>query len=680
MMSKVGRRKLEESFKLKLEIMTSGLDIRENFFFFGWKATNQHCTRQLFYQKYTLGYISSCAIADSEASFPEDKAMTISLLSFVLLLFFPSTNHITAESPATPVTDFSCTMDSPASCNTYVIYRAWAPGFLGVRNISHLFGVNGSSVAKASNLASEETQLRPGQLLLVPISCSCTGNNYFANITYEIKELDSFYFVSITTFENLTNYAAVEDLNPSLHPTSLPIGIEVVFPLFCKCPSHLQRDKGINYLITYVWQPDDDVLHVGANFKASTVDIVDENNNRNFNAAVYHPLLIPVSQLPLLPLPERKASKDRWILAVVLITGVIVFLLVSMLVYTLLHRKKKTLDHSDSSLETSDLIKLKKAEDEKFVLKIMQDKLLPGVLGYLGKPIMYEIKVIMEATMNLNEQYRIGGSVYRATINGQVVAVKKTREDITEELRILQKVNHGNLVNLMGISSDSDGNRFLVYEYAENGSLDKWLHQKPSSPSSFIALLTWRQRIQIALDVANGLQYMHEHTQPTIVHRDIRAKTILLDSRFKAKIANFSMATPAANCLMTKVDVFAFGVVLLELLSGKKVMEMRNDSEVVTLWRDMREILEEEDKKQERLRKWMDPTLEDFYPLDGALSLAGLARSCIQEKSSARPSMSEIVFNLSVLAQTSSETPERAWTQGSEPEETIHIINSVIAR
>jgi serine/threonine protein kinase len=223
--------------------------------------------------------------------------------------------------------------------------------------------------------------------------------------------------------------------------------------------------------------------------------------------------------------------------------------------HCLRERKKKTINRIGSSLENSDLIQTKeqpKSEDFK-------EKLLLGVSGYLNKPIVYENKTIMEAMMNLSETCRIGKSVYRATINGIVLAVKKTKEDVCgEELKILQKVNHANLVRLVGISSDTEGNRFLVYEYAENGSLD-----------SSLAFLTWNQRLSIALDVATGLYYMHEHTQPTIVHRDIRASNILLDSMFKAKIANFSMARSAANdVIMPKVDVFTFGVILLELLSG----------------------------------------------------------------------------------------------------------------
>jgi serine/threonine protein kinase len=174
----------------------------------------------------------------------------------------------------------------------------------------------------------------------------------------------------------------------------------------------------------------------------------------------------------------------------------------------------------------------------------------------------------MEGTMDLNEHYKIWGSVYRAKINGGVFAVKKTKDDVTEELKILQKASHANLVKLMGMSSgfDREGNRFLVYEFAENGLLEKWLHPTSESSSSSVGFLTWSQRLHVALEVANGLQYMHEHTQPNIVHKDIRTTNILLNSTFWAKIANFSMVRPATDSLMPKVDVFDYGAVLLPLL------------------------------------------------------------------------------------------------------------------
>ncbi|KAK6128654.1 hypothetical protein DH2020_037612 [Rehmannia glutinosa] len=403
---------------------------------------------------------------------------------------------------------------------------------------------NGHS--NATNLPSEDVPLLPDQLLLIPITCSCNGTHYFSDVTYRIKKDDSFYTVSIKPFQNLTNYYLVQDKNPMLNPNNLSVGVEVVFPLLCKCPRKSYTEKGIEYLITYVWQPGDDILPVSTMFQADASDIVTENNNRNFSAAICLPVLIPVKKPILVQLFHSSASfsksKHKWML--IAISSVVVVLLIlfsgGLAYFHLLYKKKKILARNSSTLETSDLIPPSKGET--FEPKIIQDKLLPGVSGYLGKPIVYDPQVIMKATMNLSERFRIGGSVYKATINGQDFTVKKTR-DASDELQILQRVNHSNLVKLMGISSDNDGNFFIVYEYVENGSLDKWLFPKVSSSSDKSESLSWSQRLIIALDVANGLQYMHEHSQPSVVHKDIRTSNILLDSKLKAKIANLYSQT-----------------------------------------------------------------------------------------------------------------------------------------
>ncbi|PIA55597.1 hypothetical protein AQUCO_00700123v1 [Aquilegia coerulea] len=597
-----------------------------------------------------------------------------------------SVSLVTAQTPPENGTDFSCAVDSPPSCDTYVVYRAQSPDFLYLGDISDLFGVSRSDIKKASNLVSEEFQLVPDQLLLVPISCGCTGNNYSANITYQIKKGDSFYLVSVHAFENLTNYHVVMDMNPTLNPTLLQIGTQVIFPIFCKCPTKTQFNEGIKHFLTYVWQTNDDVLSVSSRLNASPVDVRTQNNYSNFSDAVRLPILIPVSELPVLVQPTRpslKSNRHR-IFRIAIWTGAGAFFSVVSCLLILAYckwYKRKTQDPEGVSLENIDLAQLKKgSKDDIMSPRTMQDKLLPGVSGYLGKTIMYETKVIMEATMNLNECYRIGGSVYKGTIKGDVFAIKKTKEDVAEELKILQKVNHANLVKLIGVSMDTDGNRFLVYEFAENGSLDRWLHPKASTSSTSVSFLTWSQRLNIALDVATGLQYMHEHAQPSIVHMDIRTSNILLNSKFKAKIANFSMARTATNSVMPKADVFAFGVVLLELLSGKKAMQTKEGGQIVMLFKELRGIMEVEETREEKLRKWIDPNLENFYPIDGALNLAALAQACTRDKSSTRPSMGEVVFNLSVLTQSSYETLEKSWTRGVEAEDSIETISPVKAR
>jgi hypothetical protein len=108
-------------------------------------------------------------------------------------------------------------------------------------------------------------------------------------------------------------------------------------------------------------------------------------------------------------------------------------------------------------------------------------------------------------------------------------------------------------------------------------------------------------------------------------------------------------------------------------------MVTKEKGEIVLLCREIKDVLEMEEKREERLRKWMDPNLERFYPIDSAMSLATLARLCTLEKSSERPSMAEIVFNLTVLTQSSPETLER-WTSEVETEDFTRLVSPVTAR
>lgn len=543
---------------------------------------------------------------------------------------------------------------------------------------------------KSNNLPSEEVTFLPDQLIFVPIPCGCTGNQSFYNVTYEIKAGDSFYFVSISAFENLTDFHAVEASNPTLVPTMLKVGQEVVFPLYCKCPDKNQRDQGINFLVTYVWQLGDDISALSKKMNTSTEAILIANNYRNLSAAVAFPILVPIPMLPKLPPPlyynatlpcEKQNPKS--ITALIITSSLLGSILALVLLYFLIiayykHFSGKSLVRLTSRLETSHFLQSNCTSfaGQNTSPRVV-DKLLTGVTEYLDKPIMFETKNILEATMNLDQRFRLGTSVYQATINGEVFAVRQVKGVVTEEVNILRKVNHANLVKLAGVSNEIDGSCFLVYEFAGNGSLDKWLYPKTSSLSSAY-FLSWRQRLMIALDVANGLQYMHDHTSPSIVHGDIRTRNILLNVNFKAKISNFSSASPASNALSPVTDVFGFGVVLLELLSGKRAIKTKEDGQISMLWKDIRAVLEVEEEARDRLKQWMDLSLGDIYPMDGALSLVLMARACTSDVSSERPRMSDIVFNLSVLVHSCSNEFERG--HSSHSGEAIRIISPVVAR
>lgn len=222
-------------------------------------------------------------------------------------------------------------------------------------------------------------------------------------------------------------------------------------------------------------------------------------------------------------------------------------------------------------------------------------------------------------------------------------------------------MNHGNLVKLEGFCIDpEEGNCFLVYEYVKNGSLHSWLHRNGNGTK-----LDWKTRLQIAVDVASGLQYIHEHTRPSVVHKDIKTSNILLDSKMRAKIANFGLAKSGCNAMTTnivgtqgylapeyladgfvttKIDVFAFGVVLLELVSGKEAI----DEQGKALWMQLNKVFDGmEDGREERLKAWMDRALLDHScSVEGVMNVMAVAKACLQRDPSRRPSMVDIVYML----------------------------------
>ncbi|WOL03086.1 hypothetical protein Cni_G11806 [Canna indica] len=611
----------------------------------------------------------------------------------VLIIPFFLTLHVNSQTINTNTTLFSCSPNTSASCSTFVLYRTQVE-FLDLKQISDLFGVSSLWIKEVNHLPSEEGTLFPDQLIAIPLTCGCTGNRSFANTTYWIKEGDSYYVVSTQAFQGLVDYHFIEDLNPTLDPSNLQPGQDVTVPVYCKCPEKTQLDQGIKYLMTYVWSAEDDISKLSNKTNSSVDSIRAANNYRNFSAAVSHAILIPVKEKPNLPAPlynttassgtDHESSKSNtkaivlW--SIVAAASAVVIWNFLLLAWCKIYRNKLFVRTASNSEAADHLLTPKKSSKNQSLCPLTKgNKLLAGVSQFIDKPAMFDVKDIMEATMNMSRSYWIEGSVYQATINEEVYAVKLAKGDVAEEMHIFQFVNHANLIKLAGFSIHGDGNFLWVYEYAENGSLDKWLFPKTSSSSSSssdsISCLSWRHRLNIALDVANGLQYLHEHTRPSIVHRAIKSSNILLDAHFKAKISNFSSAKPATMGVRPSADVFDFGVVLLELLSGRKERSSE-DAEVGVLWREIRAVLEVEEKKVERLRRWMDPKMKgNLYPMEGAISLAAMAKACTVEDSTERPRISEIVFGLSVLAQSWS---TEAWMPSSE--ESIPIADAVVAR
>ncbi|GMP41845.1 hypothetical protein CsSME_00011800 [Camellia sinensis var. sinensis] len=291
--------------------------------------------------------------------------------------------------------------------------------------------------------------------------------------------------------------------------------------------------------------------------------------------------------------------------------------------------------------------------------------------GMDAKPYTFSYAELRAATEDFHPANKLGeggfGPVYKGTLNdGRVVAVKQlsvaSRQGKTQfvtEIATISAVQHRNLVKLYGCCIEGD-KRLLVYEYLENRSLDQALFVGNRS-----LYLDWPTRFDICLGVARGLAYLHEESRLRIVHRDVKASNILLDSGLNPKISDFGLAklyddknthmsTHVAGTigylapeyamrghLTEKVDVFSFGVVALEIVSGRLNSDSSLEQEKIYLlewaWH-LHEINHEV--------KLVDANLSEFHE-EEVKRVIGVALLCTQTSPMLRPSMSRVVGMLS---------------------------------
>ncbi|CAN4096305.1 unnamed protein product [Withania somnifera] len=300
---------------------------------------------------------------------------------------------------------------------------------------------------------------------------------------------------------------------------------------------------------------------------------------------------------------------------------------------------------------------------------------------------------------NLTENNIIGsggsGQVYLVPLSqsGNYVAVKriwsnqrldhKHEKEFLSEVQILGTIRHSNIVKLL-CCIFSEESKLLVYEYMENRSLDIWLHSKKRlngiSGSAPHLVLEWPKRLQIAIGAARGLCYMHHDCSPPIIHRDVKLSNILLDVQFNAKIADFGLARmlhkPGDNTVTTvagsfgyiapeyarktrvteKIDVYSFGVILLELVTGKEANLGDEDSCLADwAWRHL--------QKGKSMADALDEDIKENRYLEEIFVVFKLGIFCTSTFPSSRPTMKEV---LQVLIQCNNSSP----TTGERKSET----------
>uniref|UniRef100_A0A5B6YZJ2 non-specific serine/threonine protein kinase n=1 Tax=Davidia involucrata TaxID=16924 RepID=A0A5B6YZJ2_DAVIN len=257
------------------------------------------------------------------------------------------------------------------------------------------------------------------------------------------------------------------------------------------------------------------------------------------------------------------------------------------------------------------------------------------------------------------------GYVHKGVLpDGREVAVKSLKSgsgqgerEFQAEVDIISRVHHRHLVSLVGYCI-AGSQRMLVYEFVPNSTLEFHLHGK-DRPT-----MDWPTRLKIALGSAKGFAYLHEDCHPRIIHRDIKAANILIDYQFEAKVADFGLAKlssdnythvstrimgtfgylapeyASSGKLTEKSDVYSYGVMILELITGRRPVDVYSDDDSLVDW--ARPILTRvtEGGSYEEL---VDPRLEDNYDPQEMLRLVASAGACIRHSARRRPKMSQVV-------------------------------------
>ncbi|KAK4745557.1 hypothetical protein SAY87_011869 [Trapa incisa] len=296
--------------------------------------------------------------------------------------------------------------------------------------------------------------------------------------------------------------------------------------------------------------------------------------------------------------------------------------------------------------------------------------------------MVISIQVLTDVTNNFSEGNVLGrggfGTVYKGELHdGTKIAVKRmessvvSKKGLTEfksEIAVLTKVRHRHLVALIGYCLDGN-ERLLVYEFMPQGTLSRHLfHWKEEG----LKPLQWNRRLSIALDVARGVEYLHSLAHQTFIHRDLKPSNILLGDDMRAKVADFGLVRLAPEgkgsietCLAgtfgylapeyavtgrvtTKVDVFSFGVILMEMITGRKALDETQPEDSVHLVTWFRRM----NLNKETFRKAIDPDIDMDEETLGSISTVGeLAGHCCAREPYQRPDMGHAVNVLSSLVE-----------------------------
>ncbi|KAM6561598.1 hypothetical protein CsatA_030837 [Cannabis sativa] len=580
-------------------------------------------------------------------------------------------------------------------CQSYLIFKT-QPFFDSIRTISKLTLASPEELARLNNV--EKTKSFPlNKEVIVPVNCSCGADQYYyqANATVILNENDTYSTIANDVFQGLSACTSLVRAN-SHEEYALQGGMELKVPLRCACPTRNQTRNGTKYLLTYPISSGDDIEKIGERFNVTLKNLLFANGISEHNPTIFFKttILIPLSTKPLssqttvhnksyddhktpfssFPSKETKSKKKFYAIFGITAGCSLLVLCVVIVAAVWVYKSKRS-----SSSSPKGLLLLPTR-----TTTMSPEDLRVEIASFERGLQRFGIEEIRKATENFSSENQIVGSIYHGVFGkGHItLAVKKTKRDVSREVNILKKLNHFNLIKLEGICKNREFS-YLVFEYMENGSLREWLSKNDKEKD-----WSWNTRIQIALDIAHGLNYLHSFTKPAYVHKNIKSSNILLNRDKRAKIANFGLAGPAtdqvnipsrrssshsdfprtttahvvvgtrgyvapeylANGISTpKIDVYAFGVVVLELLSGKNALIGKENGRQVLLSKTIVEIMEGDDEAN-KLDMFIDHGLkEDHRYVEFAIRVAKLSVACLNPEPETRPTMGDVISTLTKI-------------------------------
>ncbi|KAH1145067.1 hypothetical protein GLYMA_15G019800v4 [Glycine max] len=610
-------------------------------------------------------------------------------------------------------TPMNCT-DTTRVCTSFLAFKPQPNQTLAV--IQSMFDVLPGEITVEGN---------GWDYIFIRKNCSCAAGmkKYVSNTTLTVKSNGGFeHDLVMDAYDGLA-------LLPNTTTRWAREGGVISLSLFCSCSSGLW-----NYLMSYVIRDGDSVESLASRFGVSmdnieTVNAIDNPDSLTVGSLYYIPLNSVPGELyhlkndtPSAPIPSPSVDNfsvfsaadhvtqkahvpHEWIVGGLGIGLALIIL--TIIVWVALRSPNCLVEARNNAKDSAGKISKKfyvfgnpslfcgcgkpvdqhqtYGESSSHQITVTKaSTLMPDMLD-MDKPVVFSYEETFSSTDGFSDSNLLGrrtyGSVYHGLLRDQEVAIKrltttKTKEFMSE-IKVLCKVHHANLVELIGYAVSHD-EFFLIYEFAQRGSLSSHLHD----PQSY-SPLSWITRVQIALDAARGLEYIHEHTKTRYVHQDIKTSNIFLDASFRAKISDFGLAklvgetnegeiaaTKVVNAYgylapeylsnglaTTKSDVYAFGVVLFEIISGKEAIIQTQGPEKRSLASIMLAVLRNspDTVSMSSTRNLVDPIMMDLYPHDCVYKMAMLAKQCVDEDPVLRPDMKQVVIFLSQILLSSVE-------------------------